>query len=195
MNERGAILSTWRQMSLVGGIVSILLGIVLLLWPGRTLLVVASLLGLWLIILGIIRLADAVTGRELPGSSRWFSVLAGVVYLLAGIVVLANLDASLKFFALLIGLIWIFSGASEIIAGITRVRGAAQKAGAIIIGLVNVALGLLVLFWPGISLVVLVWITAIWLIVIGLIQLYFAWRAGKAAKEAQDSAYHVIEGL
>lgn len=195
MNERGAILSTWRQMSLVGGIVSILLGIVLLLWPGRTLLVVASLIGIWLVILGIIRLADAVTGRELPGSSRWFSVLAGIVYLLAGIVVLANLDASLKFFALLIGLVWIFSGASEIIAGFTRVRGAAQKAGAIIIGLVNVVLGLLVLFWPGISLVVLVWITAIWLIVIGLIQLYFAWRAGKAAKEAEDPAYHVIEGL
>ena len=195
MTERSAVLSTWRQMSLVGGIVAILLGVVLLVWPDRTLLVLAALLGIWLVILGIVRLADAVTGRELGGSGRWFSVLAGVIYLLAGIVVLSNLHGSLKFLALLIGLAWIFSGASEIIAGFTRVRGAGAKIGTIILGLINVALGVVVLFWPGITLIVLVWITAIWLIFIGLVQLYIAWQAGKAAKEADDNpAYHVIEG-
>jgi uncharacterized membrane protein HdeD (DUF308 family) len=196
MNERSAILSTWRQMSLVGGIVAILLGIVLLVWPGQTLLVLAALLGIWLVILGIVRLADALTGRELGGASRWFSVLAGIIYLIAGIFVLANLHASLTFLALLIGLIWIFSGASEIISGFTRVHGAGAKIGTIILGLINVALGVVVVFWPDITLVVLVWITGIWLIFIGLVQLYIAWQAGKAAKAADDNpAYHVIEGM
>ncbi|NUO56297.1 MAG: hypothetical protein HOV71_16595 [Hamadaea sp.] len=194
MNERSAILSTWRQMSLIGGVVAILLGIVLLIWPDRTLLVLAALLGIWLVILGIVRLADALTGRELGGASRGFSALAGVIYVIAGIVVLANLHASLKFIALLIGLIWIFSGVSEIISGFTRVRGRGAKIGAILLGLINVALGVVVLFWPGITLIVLVWITAIWLIIIGLVQLYIAWQAGKAAKAADDDpAYHVIE--
>ena len=194
MNERSAVLSTWRQMSLIGGVIAILLGIVLIIWPDRTLLVLISLLGIWLIVLGIVRLADAATGRELGGASRGFLALAGAIYVLAGIVVLANLHASLKFVALLIGLIWIFSGASEIIAGFTRVRGRGAKLGAILLGLINVALGVVVLFWPGITLIVLVWITAIWLIVLGLVQLYIAWQAGKAAKEADDDpAYHVIE--
>jgi uncharacterized membrane protein HdeD (DUF308 family) len=195
MNERSAILSTWRQMSLIGGVLAILLGIVLLIWPDSTLLVLAALLGIWLVVLGIVRIADAVTGRELGGASRGFVTLAGAIYIAAGIVVLSNLHASLKFIALLIGLIWIFSGVSEIIAGFTRVRGRSAKFGTILLGLVNAALGVVVLIWPGITLIVLVWITAIWLIAIGLVQLYIAWQAGKAAKAAQDdSAYHVIEG-
>jgi uncharacterized membrane protein HdeD (DUF308 family) len=195
MSERSAILSTWRQVSLLGGVVAILLGIVLLVWPDRTLLVLAALLGIWLVILGIVRLADALTGRELAGASRWFSVLAGAIYLVTGIVILANLHASLTFFALLLGFIWIFSGASEVIAGFTRVRGAGAKTGTIVLGLINVVLGVLVLFWPDITLIALVWIAAIWLIFIGLVQLYIAWQVGKAAKEAgDDPAYHVVEG-
>lgn len=196
MSERQlarSVLSTWKTMALVGGIVALILGLILVFWPGKTLLVLGALVGIWLVILGIIRIADAVVGRHATGTSRGFSALAGAIYLIAGIIVLANLHASLKFVAIVLGLFWIFGGVSEIIAGFTRVRGAGGKTLAILMGLVDIALGIVILVWPGPTLIVLVWIAALWLIVIGLLQLWFAYQAGKAAKEIDDPAYHVVD--
>jgi uncharacterized membrane protein HdeD (DUF308 family) len=193
-SERG-ILSTWRKMSLVGGVLSILLGLVLLFWPGKTLTVIAALIGIWLVVFGLSRIVDAFTGRTAGNTSRGFSALSGVIYIIAGVIVLANLQASLKFVAVLFGVILICSGLSEIISGIARVRGAGAKILAIAMGLINIAVGVVVLFWPDITLVVLAWIAALWLILLGLVQLYFAYRAGKAAKEFEDPAYHVVDGI
>lgn len=194
ISER-TVLSTWRKMSLVGGVLSILLGLVLLFWPGKTLMVIAALVGVWLVVLGLSRIVDAFTGRTAGNTSRGFSALSGAIYIIAGIIVLANLQASLRFVAVLFGLVWIVSGLSEVISGFTRVRGAGARILAIVMGLINIGVGVLVLFWPDITLVVLAWIAALWLILLGLVQLYFAYRAGRAEKELDDPAYHVVDGI
>jgi uncharacterized membrane protein HdeD (DUF308 family) len=193
MNEPGLILSIWRKVSLVVGLASLILGLILLFWPGRTLIVIAALVGVWLVVLGISRIADAVTGRTAGTVSRGFSALAGVIYIVAGILVLANLEASLRFLAILFGVILVASGLSEIIAGITRFRGAGATTLAILIGLVNIAVGVLVLFWPDITLLALAWIAAVWLILLGILQLYFAYQVGKAAKKLDSQAYRTVE--
>jgi uncharacterized membrane protein HdeD (DUF308 family) len=193
MNESSLILSTWRKVSLVVGLASLVLGLILLFWPGKTLMVIAALVGVWLVVLGISRIADAVTGRTAGTVSRGFSALAGVIYIVAGILVLANLEASLRFLAILFGVILVASGLSEIIAGISRFRGAGATTLALLMGLVNIAAGVLVLFWPDITLLALAWIAALWLILLGILQLYFAYQVGKAANKLDNSAYRTIE--
>jgi uncharacterized membrane protein HdeD (DUF308 family) len=47
------------------GIITLLIGIAALVWPGRTLVVVAVLLGIWLIVFGAMQIAAAFRIRSL----------------------------------------------------------------------------------------------------------------------------------
>src|SRR5690348_12880254 len=92
---RSDALRSWKSTMIAGGITTIVLGLVLLIWPKQTLLVFASLLGIGLILIGIARLANAAADRDRAGRSRLWRALLGLIYVIAGIVVLANLHATL----------------------------------------------------------------------------------------------------
>lgn len=184
----------WKSTMIAGGITTIILGLVLLVWPKQTLLVFASLLGIGLILIGIARLANAAVGRSRAGRSRFWRALLGLIYIIAGIVVLANLNATLRFLVWVVGVVWVVSGLFEIFSGIGRPRG--EKAVAIVIGLLNLAFGIVVLVWPGPTVVFLVWIAGLWLIALGLMQIIFAFMARRLFKDGgDDPAFHVVEEL
>jgi uncharacterized membrane protein HdeD (DUF308 family) len=194
MSERqlqAAAFKSWKTTMVAGGITTIILGLVLLIWPKQTLLVFASLLGIGLILIGIARLANAAADRDRRGRGRLWRALLGLIYVIAGIVVLANLNGTLRFLVWAVGIIWVISGLFEIFAGIGRPRG--EKAMTIVIGVLNLAFGLVLLVWPGPTLVFLVWITGLWLIALGLLQIIFAYLAGKAIKDDDNPAYHVVD--
>lgn len=180
------LVSTWRKISLIGGLLSIALGLILMVWPGKTVLVLTALVGVWLLVLGVTRLADVITRRRQDGAAnagRLFGAFAGAIYLCAGVLVLANLDGSLRYMAVLFGVIWICAGLSEAVDGLARVGGAWVRTAAVLTGLINISIGILVLVLPGISLLVLAEIAAIWLILLGVIQLYASYKAHRAERE------------
>ncbi|WP_027345225.1 HdeD family acid-resistance protein [Hamadaea tsunoensis] len=174
---RTSMMDTWRSTGVTGGITSIILGLVLLVWPGQTLLVFASLLAIGLILLGLVRLVGAFTSKGVTGKARAWRGLTGAVYLIAGILVLFNLGKSVKFLVILVGILWVISGLSEMISGFGRPAG--DKAPTIFIGLLNLVFGVIILVWPGPTLVFAIWMAALWLIMVGLLQLWFAWRLSK----------------
>jgi len=176
------VLAAWRSATLAAGVTSLILGVVLLVWPHETLLICAALLGIGLVLLGISRLATAAVRGAAPGRSRAWRAISGILYLVAGILVLANLDSSLTFLVRLAGILWLVSGVGEAISGAGRRSG--ERAVPVIIGLVSVVVGITLLAWPNATLLVLVWVSGIWLVVLGLVQLYFGWRAGKFAAAA-----------
>jgi uncharacterized membrane protein HdeD (DUF308 family) len=175
-----ALVSSWRKITLFGGVMSIVLGLVLLLWPGKTALVLTALVGVWLLVLGCSRLGWAAAHRREERAGRGFTALAGAIYIIAGIVVLTHLHGSLHFLAVLLGVIWICAGLSEALSGYARVGGPWVRVAPILAGVVNIVLGLIVLVLPGLSLTTLSWIFALWLILLGVLQLYFAYRARQA---------------
>jgi uncharacterized membrane protein HdeD (DUF308 family) len=180
------LMSSWRKISLVGGVLSIMLGLVLAAWPGKTMLVLTALVGVWLLLLGCSRLGDAVTGRANGPPSRagrGFLALSGAIYLLAGILVLTNLNGSVRFVTVLLGVIWVCAGLSEALSGLSHAGGPWVRRGPILAGLINIALGIIVLAWPEISVTVLTWIASLWLILLGVLQLYFSVRARRAERE------------
>jgi uncharacterized membrane protein HdeD (DUF308 family) len=191
----------WKGTMIAGGITTIVLGLVLLIWPEQTLLVFASLLGIGLILVGIARLANAATDRVRAGKSRLWRALLGLIYIIAGIVVLANLNGTLRFLVWAVGVIWVITGIVEIISALARGRGHASASGwssgdraiSIVIGVLNLAFGVVVLVWPGPTVVFLVWISGLWLIALGVLQIIFAFMAGRMFKGDDDPAYHVIE--
>jgi uncharacterized membrane protein HdeD (DUF308 family) len=67
------------------GIITLLIGIVALVWPGRTLVVVAVLFGIQLIVMGIFRFVSAFASDDATGGTRVLLALLGVLSLIIGL--------------------------------------------------------------------------------------------------------------
>jgi uncharacterized membrane protein HdeD (DUF308 family) len=171
------------------GVISVLLGLAALLWPGVTLLVVAMLFGLELIAAGLVRIVAGVTLSALPGWWRAMSGILGVLTVLAGIICLVRPGASLFVLAAVIAIGWFLDGASELVSAFTVSRRATERLGLIAFGLVSIVAALVVFSSPGDSLVILARIGGVILLVFGVVTLFsvFAGR-GQRSTDAATSA-------
>lgn len=149
---------------IIGGVVSLLTGLIMLIWPGKSLLVVAALFGCWLLVLGIVNVIKAFRASELSAFRRIFVGVAGLLYLVVGAVCLRNLFTSLTLLAVIIGLVWTVGGAAELAGGFPRVLPT-------ITGLLSIAAGVAVFLWPRPTLLTIAVIGGVGLIVIGLVQI------------------------
>ena len=105
--------SGWQ---LAGGIISVLAGIVALLWPGITALSLALVIGAWAVVLGASQIALAVDLKKTV-PHWWVWLITGVVTVLFGLFVLfvpdlglLSLLALLSAYAVLTGVLLITSG-------------------------------------------------------------------------------------
>ncbi len=79
-----------RSFVVAVAIVSIVLGIIALVWPNATLVTVALLFGAHLIAAGVFRLVVAIAAGNLTARFRWLLGLLGALILVAGVIALAN---------------------------------------------------------------------------------------------------------
>lgn len=157
------------------GIATVLLGIIALAWPGRTLLVVAVLFGVQLIVMGIFRFVSAFALEDVSGGNRVLLALLGVIALIVGLYAVRHAALTLLVLAVLLGIFWIVSGAIELFTSLShremRGRGWAMLAGAL-----SVLAGIVVLAYPGISLVVLAIFLSLWLLIYGAMEIMLAFQ-------------------
>lgn len=95
-----------RGLTVVIGIVSVLAGVILIRHPALGIVLVALLLGLWLIAAGAIRLAWTLGERPVR---PWDLVLAALECI-AGVVIVANPGIGVATLALLVGIAFILRG-------------------------------------------------------------------------------------
>lgn len=156
-----------RWWSVAFGAITLVAGILVLVWPAKSLLAIAVILGIWLLVAGVFRLVAALALDEAQGSSRVLIALLGVLAILVGILCLARPFQTVTALALLLGAFWVVGGVIEFFHGLA---GRAPGRGwAIAGGLLSVLAGIVVLAYPGASLLVLVWLFGIWLIVLGIV--------------------------
>jgi uncharacterized membrane protein HdeD (DUF308 family) len=169
--------------ALVAAIGMIAVGVLLLVWPHATLTVVAILIGAALIAAGLFRLFDGATARAETGGMRAADIVIGLLAVIAGLYCLKHHSLTVLVVALVVGVFWIIHGIGDIITASTsgRVPGRGFKA---ISGVVSLAAGLVILFWPGITLVLLLTILGAWLIFYGVVLagLAFELRRGVRAE-------------
>lgn len=147
------------------GLLTLVAGILVLLWPGQSILVLAVILGIWLLVAGVFRLVAAIAIDEVQGGTRVLIAALGVLSILVGLLCLARPFQTATGLALLLGAFWVVGGVIETFHGIAgRTSG---RALAIISGLISVIAGIVVLAYPGASLIVLTWLFGIALIVFG----------------------------
>ncbi|HEX7993054.1 MAG TPA: DUF308 domain-containing protein [Streptosporangiaceae bacterium] len=157
------------------GIITVLLGIIALAWPGRTLVVVAVLFGAQLIVMGIFRFVGALASEDLTGANRVLLALLGVLSLIVGLYAVRHVLVTLFALVVLLGIFWIISGAIELFMALSH-REMSQRGWNSIMGVISIIAGIVVLAYPDISLLVLAVLLSIWLIIFGVMEISSAVR-------------------
>ncbi|HAX98921.1 MAG TPA: hypothetical protein DCY12_08575 [Candidatus Atribacteria bacterium] len=103
---------------LLEGIMSIIVGILVISMPGMSAVVITLLIGFWMLFIGIFQIINLIQFyKVLPNPGKWLIILNGIVSLIFGIVIVSRplmgvlLVASLiGVYVLLFGVISLFSG-------------------------------------------------------------------------------------
>jgi uncharacterized membrane protein HdeD (DUF308 family) len=153
------------------GVVTALFGIVVLAWPGQTLRVLGALVGIWLIVAGVMRLAAALSEHQGLGRRLLIGVV-GAAMVVAGIACLRDVANGVVILALIVGLAWLMTGLSEI--GIGLMTHGRARIWLTTMGVAALVVGLVFVVWPGVSLAAMVLLTGISALIIGCVEIAFA---------------------
>jgi uncharacterized membrane protein HdeD (DUF308 family) len=99
------------------GLVDLAAGVIALVWPGPTALVLVLIVGIWAFVSGIFEIVAAFGTGEAAGTRALF-ILGGLVSVAFGVVLFARPGIGAVTLALLFGLFSIFYGISEITLGV-----------------------------------------------------------------------------
>jgi uncharacterized membrane protein HdeD (DUF308 family) len=167
---------------LLAGLGMIAVGIMLLVWPHASLTVVAVLIGAALIVSGVMRLYEGFTAHTDSGGMRAASIIIGLFAIVAGLYCLRHHSLTLFLVAFVIGVYWVVHGIAELAVAFTPgVPGRGLRA---VIGLISIAAGIVLIVWPSISVVLLLTITAAWLLFYGVVLAGLSFQLRKLAASA-----------
>ena len=157
------------------GILTLLAGIAVLAWPSETLLVIAVLFGVQLIISGIFRFVGALASDDLTGGTRVMLALLGVLSIIIGLWAVRHAVLTLVALIVFLGIFWVINGLIEIFAALSH-RGMPDRGWSVLMGVLSAIAGIIVLAYPGLTLVGLAVILGIWLLVFGIMEIVAAFR-------------------
>ena len=102
-------------------LIDVAAGVVAIVWPGPTALVLVLVVGIWAFVGGIAEIAAAFAAGESAGTRALF-VLSGLVSVAFGVVLFARPGVGAVTLALLFGLFSLIYGVSQIILGVETRR-------------------------------------------------------------------------
>ena len=103
------------------GLIALAAGVIAIVWPGPTALVLVLVVGIWAFVGGIMEIAAAFWSGESAGTRALF-VLSGLVSVAFGVVLFARPGIGATTLALLFGLFSLIYGVSQIILGVETRR-------------------------------------------------------------------------
>lgn len=172
--------SKWGGIS--RGTVAILFGVIVLAWPSITLRVLLVAFGVFVIAAGVLAILGGL--RTKHARDRWLHLGEGVVAVLAGIVAFAWPGAT-TFVLLYIIAAW------AIVTGVMEMAGAFQTR---LVSLpewvllaseaLSLVFGIVLLVWPYMGVLALVWLMGIYAILSGILHLVLAFTRGPVRRVA-----------
>jgi uncharacterized membrane protein HdeD (DUF308 family) len=157
---------SWKP-PLTVGILSMVLGILVIAFPSATLFVLLTLLGAAALIIGIGFIALALfLGRAGPGIFLGFLAL-GICSAAIGVYTLIEPGVVQSFLAVLLGAVLIIAGLGTIFTGLSQAESAGRRALIVIGGVVVLLVGFYLIFFPGLSSIVIMQVFGALLFVIG----------------------------
>jgi len=188
-----ALVDRWRRMWLlpvVFGAAGVVLGLLVLVWPGHTVKALTALFGVYLLITGGYRFVSALQLKGVDPVARTVALVLAVLSVGFGVVCLAQPFNAAASLALMVGVFWLVSGALIAFGARQRARTGAGRSPGITGGFFAMFIGLLILLFPGASLVVLAWILGLWLIFFGATAVATGLAARKVLEKARSAVLY-----
>ena len=184
MEERAAavLLVDLRQawpMLLVRAVLAVALGLVALIWPGITLVILAWAFGIYAAIDGITQIIDGIRRRTQP--RWWLSLLLGLLGLVAGAVALVWPGMTAIVLAILVGAWAVVTGVGEVFAAVRQLRSE-RRGGLLLAGVLSVVAGVLILVWPVPGAIVLALLIGWFSMLYGIVLAVLAMQLRSAAQ-------------
>jgi uncharacterized membrane protein HdeD (DUF308 family) len=162
------------------GILSIVIGVMAIAWPGQTLVTIAILFAVWLFVSGVFSVIRAFTDDASTGN-KVLSVIIGVLSIIVGFALLRSPFQSLEVMIFVLGVFWVAQGIVTFMSAFDHKQGRNWH---LFMGILGIVAGIIVLAYPGMSAVTLAIFGGIWLIILGVMQIVAAFQLRKAAKAA-----------
>lgn len=161
------------------GAVAVIIGLALLVMPGKTLIVFTVALGIYFIVSGVVRLITSLVAQGMPGGWRVLGIIVGLLLTIGGIVIIKNtaLSAStlLIMVTLIVGIGWIMEG----VMTLAETWAVPYNGWAIFNAVVSIIAGICILISPLNSTLVLVIFGGCALLILGITSLIRAFTFGK----------------
>ncbi|WP_460773928.1 HdeD family acid-resistance protein [Microbacterium sp. GXF7504] len=169
---------TLRLLLGIGGLVALIVGILILVWPLKTAVVVTAMIAVYAIITGIVYIGMAIFSKSLSGWSRVGHAVLGVLFVIAGIVAFFNLTETTLllavFVAVFIGISWVVDG----IVSLTTLPSGG-KGWTIFFAIVSIIAGIMLFIAPVFAAAFL-WLFVAWsLVILGVVQIVRAFTIGR----------------
>jgi uncharacterized membrane protein HdeD (DUF308 family) len=148
------------------GVLSVILGILAIVYPGATIVTISIFFAAWLFVSGIFSLIGSFS-RDGDTGSRVLSAILGVLSIIVGWVLLRSTFQSVEVFIFVIGIFFLIQGVMTFIGAFARKAG---RNWGIASGILGIIAGIIVLTYPISSAVTLALIAGIWLVILGIMQ-------------------------
>ncbi len=175
----------WKS-TLLTGLLSVILGVLVLVWPGISLLVAAVLFGLYLLVSGIAQVIFAFT-LHVPAGGRVLLFISGAASLVLAVLAFRHFGQgfAILLLAIWIGVGFIFRGVAETASAVSD-HGVPGRGWHIFFGIITLIAGIVVIAWPFDSIVTLTLVVGIWLIIIGVMEIVSGFGIRRASKKVDE---------
>ena len=176
----------WISAILFGAL-AVILGVVILVWPGPSIVVAAVLFGVYLVMSGVAMVILAFALPAASGASRFLYFISGAVSVILGILAFRHFGEG---YAILLLAIWIavgfiFRGVSAVALAISYPRFPG-RGWSIFFGIISTLAGVVVLVYPFDSIVTLALVVGIWLIILGVMEVISAFGMRSDVKKVKN---------
>lgn len=172
--------SAWQAV-LLAGVAALVLGVLVLVWPGASLLAAGVLFGLYLLVSGVLQLVSAF-GTHAATSLRVMAFISGVLSILLGLFCFRGAMQSILLLALWIGIGWLFRGITQTLAAASD-PSVPARGWQVFLGIVSALAGIVLIVSPFTSVAVLTVVGGCWLLAVGITEIVTAFVIRSRAKQ------------
>ena len=168
------------------GVLSVLAGIIALVYPGATLVAIAIIFAIQLLLTSIFQFVFAFVVPRESGWLRALFALLAIISFAISLYLLGHVGLTLLLLAVLLGAYWIAQGIIELLLAIEHPE-LPSRVWIIVFGVLSILAGGVVVLFPGTSLVFLTFVLGFWLILLGVGLILRGWTLRSTARTTRPA--------
>ncbi len=166
-NMLAAVGRIWWLL-LFGGLISLLVGIIIVFNREGSVQLLAILFAIYLIISGLFEIVRSFASG-LTGGTRALLLITGVLSVILGIFAIRSAaDNAVDLLGIFVGIAFLFRGFASLFMGFDSKEGRGWN---IFFGIIMLVGGVVIMVQPAASLEAIAWIVGIWLVLIGIYEI------------------------